>query len=461
MSAPRIEEAISQHQAGVLSEAERLYRQILEADPLRADAIHLLGVIELQRGDAGAAVRLITHAVAINPGDARALNHLGEAYRALGRIEDAATSYHRALAIDPLLAEAHSNLGIALQSLDRLDEAIDCFRAATAAKPDWSAAYFNLGLTLKRKRDLQGAAVAFARGWIRDPSRLDAAGQCVATVAEQARSGLAPASAARLAPVPSGTSISAIFCSVDDRKCEATRSMYERLLSGVKHEIIAVRDARSLAEAYNRAIHASAGTIVVLSHDDIDILAPDFARIVHERLKFADAIGVVGGTAMTGPLWGSCGHPHLRGWITHRDPNGTRHTVGALSPFPGSEGLATLDGVFIAARREVFNQVPFDEATFDGFHLYDIDWSYRAAKANFRLRTAGDLLIVHQSRGKFAADWYGYAERFCRKYDVELRQNVSLMFVEGELESPGEVRGFFAQLASVTELAHRDDAHKG
>ena len=46
---------------------------------------------------------------------------------------------------------------------------------------------------------------------------------------------------------------------------------------------------------------------------------------------------------------------------------------GAVSP-----GLQALDGMFFAARRDVLARCAFDEATFDGFHGYDIDFSFRA-----------------------------------------------------------------------------------
>ena len=42
--------ALSRHQAGECVEAEAVYRRILAADPRHADALHLLGVLNYQRG---------------------------------------------------------------------------------------------------------------------------------------------------------------------------------------------------------------------------------------------------------------------------------------------------------------------------------------------------------------------------------------------------------------------------
>ncbi len=44
-------EALAHHQAGDLDAAVALYGKILESDPACADALHLLGVAALQKGD--------------------------------------------------------------------------------------------------------------------------------------------------------------------------------------------------------------------------------------------------------------------------------------------------------------------------------------------------------------------------------------------------------------------------
>ena len=62
-----LEEALQHHQAGHLEEAGAIYRQILDADPEQAEALHWLGVIELQQGRPQAAVELIAQALKIKP----------------------------------------------------------------------------------------------------------------------------------------------------------------------------------------------------------------------------------------------------------------------------------------------------------------------------------------------------------------------------------------------------------
>src|SRR5579863_7098769 len=59
--------ALRHHQQGRLSEAERLYRQILAVDSGHAQTTHLLGVVAHQTGRNDVAIDLIGKAIALNP----------------------------------------------------------------------------------------------------------------------------------------------------------------------------------------------------------------------------------------------------------------------------------------------------------------------------------------------------------------------------------------------------------
>ena len=123
-------QALAVHQAGRLAEAEKIYEQILQAQPEHFDSRHLLGVIYYQRGNHADAVRQIDVALKINPEAAFAHGSRGNALRELKRLDEALVSYDRALALKPDYAEAIHNRGVALQELDRLDEALASYDKA-------------------------------------------------------------------------------------------------------------------------------------------------------------------------------------------------------------------------------------------------------------------------------------------------------------------------------------------
>jgi len=152
---------------------------------------------------------------------------------------------------------------------------------------------------------------------------------------------------------------------------------------------------------------------------------------------------------MTGPLPIWAGHPHLRGWITHHAPGAAEWLVDLLDPRPVAGDVTVLDGVLLAARREVFASVRFDAVTFDGFHGYDIDWSLRAARAGFRLAAAGDLRLVHASGGRYDDVWQRYAERFCAKHRTGYTDPAPPPYYETSFESRTQVESFFARLMQL------------
>ena len=162
--------ALQHHQAGRLHDAERLYRQILGAEPNHADALHLLGLIAHQVGQHGAAVDLIRRAIAVKGDAAIFHNNLGQAYRGLGRTSEAAASYRRAIELSPGFAEPHNNLGSVLQEQGRLGEAMACFRRAVEINPNYAEAhanlayaYNNLASLLARQRRLDEALACCRR----------------------------------------------------------------------------------------------------------------------------------------------------------------------------------------------------------------------------------------------------------------------------------------------------------
>jgi protein O-GlcNAc transferase len=107
--------ALAHHQAGRLSVAEKVYRQILDVEPNHADALHLLGVLASQVHNEQAALDLIGRAIRVNPTVAAFHCNLGLVYHELKKLDEAVASYQRALDLKPDYAKAHSNLGLALQ----------------------------------------------------------------------------------------------------------------------------------------------------------------------------------------------------------------------------------------------------------------------------------------------------------------------------------------------------------
>jgi protein O-GlcNAc transferase len=107
--------ALEHQQAGRLQEAERIYRQVLSAEPSHPQALHLLGLLNYEAGKSAIAVAFISRAIAIEPRIPSFHHNLGAALQAQGRLDEALASYRQALAIRPDSPQAHSNLLTTLQ----------------------------------------------------------------------------------------------------------------------------------------------------------------------------------------------------------------------------------------------------------------------------------------------------------------------------------------------------------
>jgi len=173
-----VQRALQLHQQGHVDEAVARYRQVLEADPGNAIAMHYMGMAAWHRGDNIEGERLMRESIARNANIPDFHSNLGLLLRDTKRLDEAIACFHRALEVDPTWFEAHNNLGLALEAANRFEGACEAYRSAIAQQPKFAAARQNLGralLTMGR----------FAEGWEQYRWRLLAQGVLFAAPASQ------------------------------------------------------------------------------------------------------------------------------------------------------------------------------------------------------------------------------------------------------------------------------------
>jgi glycosyltransferase involved in cell wall biosynthesis len=235
-----------------------------------------------------------------------------------------------------------------------------------------------------------------------------------------------PAPATPLAPgMPGGPSlplISVIVCTINPDKFARLRANLESCVAPGSLEIIAITDARSMCEGYNRGARRAAGDILVFCHDDIRILTPDFAHRIVGHLGANDLLGVAGGRSVRDATWGAAGLPYTRGQVLHMLAHRRGVTYSAFGiDGPVSGGMQALDGLFLAMRPDTWERMGFDEE-YDGFHLYDIDFSFRCHLAGGRVAVCNEILVEHHSLGSFDERWKRAAARFVERFGERFDQ---------------------------------------
>jgi len=179
--ADAIARGLEHHRAGRLTDAERIYREILSQVPNEPDVLHLLGLLAHQVGRFDAAIDLISKAIAINPNrpnfyddlvnalrahgrpmeqsapavlqTSPTLNNLANALESTGQTKPAIACYQRALNLNPQSPEIQSNLAKSLQAAGRGDEALALYHSALSANPDLPQANLNLATLLATRLD--------------------------------------------------------------------------------------------------------------------------------------------------------------------------------------------------------------------------------------------------------------------------------------------------------------------
>lgn len=136
----QFQQAAQLHQAGQLQPAKALCERILSVQPKFVHALHLLGMIALQSGDALGAVETLARAVRLAPDDSALRCNYGNALAALQDFDRAVAAYDNALKLNPRFADAYYSRGIAKSKLHRFEEAFSDFNAVTSIVPRHAAA---------------------------------------------------------------------------------------------------------------------------------------------------------------------------------------------------------------------------------------------------------------------------------------------------------------------------------
>jgi protein O-GlcNAc transferase len=172
--AERLEDAMVKHRAGQLAAAAAGYERVLALEPTNFDALHFLGVIALQSGNAQQAIDLLLRALDVQANAHPAVQQLGVAYIAVGRNTDAATQFARAAALAPDYAPTHESLARLLYDEGRLEEAANEFGIVTRLLPNSATGHTNLGTALGQLGRYGDALACYEKALAIEPQHLDA-----------------------------------------------------------------------------------------------------------------------------------------------------------------------------------------------------------------------------------------------------------------------------------------------
>jgi superkiller protein 3 len=150
------------------SQAEEIYRRIIQIEPNNAKAYYKLCYVLDDQNKLDDAVAACRKSIALNS-DAQTYFFLGYVLRRQGKLEEAIAAYRQAIKLDPKDAAPYKGLGNALSDQKKLDEAIAAYRQAIQLDPKYPLAYNGLGKALSDQKKLDEAIAAYRQAIQLDP----------------------------------------------------------------------------------------------------------------------------------------------------------------------------------------------------------------------------------------------------------------------------------------------------
>jgi tetratricopeptide (TPR) repeat protein len=170
----QVAKAAEHHRAGRLSEAEAIYREILQRDPRNLEALRLLALIAMTTEHYGQAEQLLKRAVEIAPDFLAAWVDLSRAQLERLDLPAAHASIERAVTLSPHSANVRIHVANVLARSGRHDQAIETYRQAIGLKPGMPAGFLGLGNTLKTVGRQAEAIEAYRQATVLRPEASEA-----------------------------------------------------------------------------------------------------------------------------------------------------------------------------------------------------------------------------------------------------------------------------------------------
>ncbi|WP_157972218.1 glycosyltransferase [Pleomorphovibrio marinus] len=219
--------------------------------------------------------------------------------------------------------------------------------------------------------------------------------------------------------------ISIVICSVSPEQLSRVKANIQETI-GLPYEIVAIdnrRNPRGITTVYNEGARKSQYEQVCFVHEDVQFNTAGWGKVLLDHFKDPELglVGVAGATHKPKMLsgWGAQGLA-----LRYAKMNFIQHfPASGLAPahqYQNSENeelaqVACLDGLFLATKKSIIEEIPFDENLLKGFHGYDMDISIAIGR-KYKVAVTYCILVEHFSGGSLNKEWLESALLIHRKW---------------------------------------------
>lgn len=185
-----------------------------------------------------------------------------------------------------------------------------------------------------------------------------------------------------------------------------TNNIKETIGEDFMYEVVKVDNNKlySLCEAYNIGGKKAKYDNLLFIHEDIIFETKNWGSILInlQSLKNCGVIGVAGGNYY-GFVPGSWWNDAYK-FLHFKQVSSTETTFNNRVNFKkDNEEAIALDGVFMACKKKIFDEIGFDERI-DNYHGYDLIFSLQVSK-KYQNYVTSEILIQHFSAGSLDKNW--------------------------------------------------------
>lgn len=195
--------------------------------------------------------------------------------------------------------------------------------------------------------------------------------------------------------------ISIVICSRKaDIHSELRKNINETI--GREYELIVIDNSTnrcSIFQAYNEGVRRANGDLLCFLHEDVLFRTQDWGRIIESHFASDDQIGLIG-FAGTHFLPDTPMYWYSSPFISQRNLNNDQGKVEEHfhEEWFGDNNLievVAVDGFCFFIKNSLFDQIAFDESTYKGFHLYDMDICMQVIQSGYKVCVCRDVLAEH------------------------------------------------------------------
>lgn len=262
--------------------------------------------------------------------------------------------------------------------------------------------------------------------------------------------------------------ISIVICSREEHISSELELSIKNTI-GCEFELVIIDNSNNnhtIFSAYNEGILRSKGEVLCFCHDDILFRSMNWGRRVMSYFQEDCKLGVLGVAGAhflpSVPMYWSSS-PFISEHNLNND-NGKQEEFFHDYFFNDNKSVevVAVDGMCFFMPTIAFEKMSFDESTYSGFHLYDMDICLQAIAQGYKVKVCRDILIEHAWSEKGSAKKKGYdvltknLNRFCDKWSA------NLPIVKG-IQLPDEIVNRINQLcicAYDAKLARQSRAYR-